>query len=112
MSDLCTVSFPGLTGTQYVFRIYTLDTMFKPLGGVYAMLDRYPKPDGLGYLASPIYFGETSDLSSRFDNHHRQGCFDRSGVNCVAVHLDGDDRSRLSKEADLIARWNPECNQQ
>lgn len=29
---------------------------------------------------NPIYVGETGDLSTRFDSHHRQSCFDRSGV--------------------------------
>lgn len=112
MADLGTVTFEGQSGRQYEFRIYTLDTPFKALGGVYGMLHRYSKPDGNGYYANPIYFGETGDLSSRFDNHHRQACFNRNGVNCIAVHLDGDSPSRLSKETDLIRRWNPTCNQQ
>lgn len=90
--------------------MYTLDTSFKALGAVYGIINRYRKPEGDGYYATPLYFGQTGDLSRRFDDHHRQRCFDRNGANCIGVHLDEDEKSRLAKETDLIRKWDPECN--
>ncbi len=112
MAGLGPVTFEGVYGEQYLFQIYTLDTTFKPLGAVYAILDRHPNPQGGGYLATPIYFGQTGDLSARFEDHHRQLCFARNGANCIGIHLDGDETSRRAKETDLIRRWKPTCNQQ
>ena len=111
MADLGTVIFEGQSGRQYEFRLYTLDTSFRAVGAVYAVCHSVPKPGG-GYTVTPLYFGQTGDLSSRFEGHHRQACFTRNNANSIAIHLDGDERSRLAKETDLIRRWNPECNRQ
>lgn len=110
MAEIGPITFAGQSGRQYGFQMYTLGTPFKALGAVYVMLYRYQKPDG--WYATPIYFGETGDLSTRFNGHHRQACFDRNGVNCVGIHLDGDEQSRRTKETDLIRKWDPECNRQ
>lgn len=110
--DLGTVVFEGQSGQQYAFQVYTLDTTFRRVGAVYAVVNRYSKPEGGGYYVTPLYFGQTSDLSARFEGHHRQRCFDRNNANAIAIRLDGDERSRLAKETDLIRRWDPECNRQ
>lgn len=112
MADIGPVTFEGQSGRQYGFQVYTLGTEFRPLGAVYGICHRYPKPEGNGYYVTPLYFGETGDLSTRFDGHHRQRCFDRNGANCIGVHLDGDEKSRRAKETDLIRKWDPECNRQ
>lgn len=112
MADLGTVIFEAQSGRQYEFHVYSLNTTFKPLGAVYGVLYRYWKPEESRYYFVPLYFGETGDLSTRFDGHHRQGCFDRNGANCVGIHLDGDEKSRRAKETDLIRKWDPTCNRQ
>lgn len=111
MADLGTVTFQGQSGRQYEFHIYPPDTTFRAVGAVYLMAHRYPKPDS-GHYVTPIYFGETGSLPERFANHHRQACFDRNNVNCVAIHQDADAESRRAKETDLIRRWDPTCNRQ
>jgi hypothetical protein len=63
-------------------------------------------------VTDALYFGQTGDITSRFEGHHRQECFKRNSANAVGFHVDEDEKSRLAKETDLIRRWNPPCNQQ
>lgn len=112
MAELETVTFGGQSGRQYEFRTYTLDTTFRSVGAVYGMLHRYWKQDEGRYYFVPLYFGQTGDLTARFEGHHRQRCFDQNGANCIGVHVDADERSRFAKETDLIRKWDPTCNRQ
>ncbi len=112
MAELGTVTFVGQSGRQYEFQTYSLDTIFRPVGAVYGMFQRYWKQDVGRYYFVPLYFGQTGDMSNRFGDHHRQRCFDQNGVNCIGVHMDADERSRFAKETDLIRQWDPTCNRQ
>ena len=57
-----------------------------------------------------IYVGQTEDLSIRFDNHHKQDCFDRHNKNCICVYGEQDENNRLLIEQDLIETYGPPCN--
>ncbi|MGC2517256.1 MAG: hypothetical protein WA383_22260, partial [Terriglobales bacterium] len=45
--------------------------------------------------------GETGDLSTRFDDHHKADCFAQHNANCICTHGDEDEESRLAKTARL-----------
>lgn len=89
--------------------LYPLDTSFKALGAVYFVTRRVPKPEG-GGSHTYLYVGETGDLSTRFDDHHKQTSFDQHNANCIGIHLDSSQKSRLSKESDLHLGHEWLCN--
>jgi hypothetical protein len=101
----------GASGTTYDFSVHSKDVTFKALGAVYAITKRYKKSDDK-FGHDVIYIGQTKDLSTRFYDHHREVCFDRNNWNCICVHLDSNESSRLKKESDLIEKHDPPCNKQ
>ena len=70
---------------------------------------RTPKAGG-GGSHQFIYVGQTGDLSNRPLNHHKKGCFDRHGANSLLIHVEANERSRLTIERDLIELLDPPCN--
>lgn len=109
MARLGTLTLRGASGQQYVFDVYAFDTDFEALGAVYAITRRTRKEDD-SYSHTTIYIGETGDLSTRFDGHHKEDCFVQHDANCKCIHLDDDEDSRFAKEADLIDNLKPPCN--
>jgi hypothetical protein len=110
MAKLSTITFTGASGTDYKFNVYPWDTNFEEdYGAVYFVTERRRKPDG-GYSHTRIYIGQTEDLSTRFDNHHKQDCFDEHNANCVCVHEEQDEDTRIEVEKDLINKYHPPCN--
>lgn len=95
----------GKSGNKYDFDVYRWGTEFKPLGGVYAVLKE--RSDG---RFDVIYIGQTGDLSERFDDHHKAGCFSRHNKTHIGVHLCSSEQRRLVIERDLIANYQPPCN--
>lgn len=69
----------GKSGKKYEFNIYTLDTNFNPVGGVYIFIRLYKNQYSL------IYCGKTEDLSTRFDNHHKADCIEDNNANRLCV---------------------------
>ncbi len=57
-----------------------------------------------------LYIGQTGDLSTRFDNHHNQPCFDRNGKTHIGIHLESSEARRFEIETDLVRNYNPACN--
>ena len=109
MAKLGALTLTGASGQTYDFEVYTFDTDFNAVGAVYAITHRAQKEDG-SYSHAVIYIGETGDLSTRFDDHHKKDCFAQYNANCKCIRLDDDEDSRRAKEADLIAKYNPPCN--
>jgi len=99
----------GKSGTMYPFKVYPMGQAFKALGGVYAITKRELRL-GNAPLYHFVYIGETGDLSTRFDNHHKQACFDKAGADFIGVHLDGAQKSRTSTESDILAAHKWPCN--
>lgn len=108
MSKLRTIVFTGASGARYQFDIYSWDTEFNAVGAVYFITRRTVSRGKSSHQR--IYVGETGDLSTRFDNHHKVDCFEEYQANCKCIHRDGNKRSRLAKEEDLIENYNPPCN--
>lgn len=104
MSKETTVTLKGASGKTYDFDVYPWGTSFKPLGALYTVLKKNLQNFQIHYV------GQTDDLSSRFNNHHKQSCFDRNGKTHIAVHLESSESVRLSKESDLVGNYNSGCN--
>jgi len=82
-----------------------MDAALKDKGGNYC----FAKETSRGRW-KPIYFGETRDLSERFDNHHKMDCIKKEGATGLHAHINEDEDDRLAEEADLVDKWNPPCN--
>ncbi len=104
------VMFAGGQGNKYNFTPYSWGAnIAEGFGGVHFVTNRYEKSGG-DISHKVIYIGETEDLSARFDDHHKQSCFDEKGVNCVCIHGEQDEEKRLFIEQDLINNYDPPCN--
>ncbi len=106
MSKETTITLEGASGRNYEFDVYPWGTSFKPLGAVYTVLKKPPSNFTI------LYIGQTGDLSIRFDDHHKQACFDRNSKTHIGIHLESTESSRLAVEADLLANYSPVCNGQ
>ncbi|MHC1622985.1 MAG: GIY-YIG nuclease family protein [Candidatus Methanospirareceae archaeon] len=110
MAKLGTITFTGASGTDYEFNVYLWDISFKKdHGAVYIVTKRTQKSDG-GHFHTIIYVGQTGDLSTRFNDHHKQECFDSNNKNCVCVYGEQDEDACLEIEQDLIDNYDPPCN--
>ena len=99
----------GASGKKYTFYVYPMSAEFKQVGGVYAFTLATPKTGG-GNTHSILYVGQTGDLSSRFDDHHKEDCFVRRGANRHCAMVVENEETRLAIERDLIDSYNPPCN--
>ena len=106
MADQGTITWPGESGQKYRYWIYDIDTTFNPAPANYI----FARKTETGAFA-PIYIGQTGDISERFDNHHKMPCIKQHGATHIHVHKsDDDEKIRMAEESDLIAKWNPPCN--
>lgn len=103
-----TLTLTGQSGTEYPFNVYSLDSYFGEVSAVYVVTKRYMKGDN--YSHTIIYIGQTDNLKERFDNHHKQVCFDENDANTLCVHQELSEKTRLTIETDLIEAYSPSCN--
>ncbi len=106
---MATVTLKGKSGKAYKFEVYDLDGSSSAGAGVYAVTDRHQSTQG-GYTHTVIYIGQAHDLGNRFADHHKAKCFTDHGANSLCLHADEYEQSRVVKEGDLIAAYNPPCN--
>ena len=57
-----------------------------------------------------VYIGQTGDLSTRHDNHHKEDCFRQQRATHIAAFVENNEQARLDAEADLIKAYDPPCN--
>lgn len=57
-----------------------------------------------------LYIGQTGDLSERFDDHHKQECFQRNVRTHIGVRSAPTETERLAIERDLLGNYKPPCN--
>lgn len=110
MGKIADATFKGEKGS-YSFEVYPSDTSFNAVGAVYIFTKRVVGTNGKG-KHTLLYIGETDSLQDRIPNHEKWSCVTRNGVNCICVHTDDDEKSRLSKETDLRHANNTPCNDQ
>ncbi len=108
MSKLADADFMAKSGKIYQFQVYEWGNEFAAVGAVYAITKR-TVTGGKG-SHNFIYFGQTGDLSERFEDHPQASCFLKNGVNCICVHFESDEKIRLAIEADFIEAYGTPCN--
>jgi len=106
MSKNETVSVKGASGANYTFYVYPWGTDLKSIGGVYMVLRNSTSNGNYDIL----YIGQTSDLSERFDNHHKKPCFDRNRKTHISAKVESSEQRRLTIESDLLGNYNTTCN--
>ena len=110
MSKIADATFRGKNGS-YGFDVYSIDTEFNDVGAVYIFTKRVVDSNGKGSHTF-LYIGQTDSLRDRIPNHEKWDCVNRNGVNCICIHRDDDEDSRIAKQTDLRARNSTPCNDQ
>ncbi|MEK6746755.1 MAG: hypothetical protein AABY33_06965 [Pseudomonadota bacterium] len=106
LTETKTIIWTGQSGKEYQYWIYPINTSFNAKSGNYC----FSKETSSGYW-TPLYFGESEDLSGRFDNHHKIDMAIRRGATHIHAHVNnGSKIARINEETDLIRKWNPPCN--
>ena len=105
MAKIESISLKGCSGKTYNFDVYPKGTNFKALGAVYCISKRQNNNHSL------IYLGVTDDISTRFNDHHKERCFVNNGANCVSIHLCSSEQERLMIEKDILCNYNFPCNE-
>jgi hypothetical protein len=106
MAEAPTINWTGKSGKTYRYWIYRFWPSLKAEAGNYIFAKETSPSHWL-----PVYIGQTSNLSERFDAHHKFQTAQRHGATHIHVRLnDGGDQARRNEEYDLIARWNPPAN--
>jgi hypothetical protein len=100
MATVGNITAHGKSGTPYPFRLYSLDTRFKAIGGIYIFLCGQ----------TPVYCGQTGDLSTRFDGHHKAAEISLHRADCIGVLVEEDEDRRLAIERDLLENYMWPCN--
>ena len=101
-----TVNWPGKSGRKYLYWVYKLPLNIRNDPGNYI----FAKEISPGKW-TPVYIGETKDLSERFDDHHKMPCIEQNGSTHIHVRVNKDgQRARRDEVANLIAEWHPPCN--
>lgn len=57
-----------------------------------------------------IYIGQSENVAERFENHHKESCFDRNGATHVLVHVVHTEKRRREIEEDLLDKQSTPCN--
>ena len=100
------IKWDGRSGKEYKYWIYKIGVSFESIPANYCFAEE-PKPNHW----RPIYFGETEDISERFDDHNKIGCIREQGATHIPVHKSNRDKeARCAEETDLINKWQPKCN--
>ena len=110
MAKIADVDFNGKIG-KYKFEVYPLDTKFNCVGAVYIFTKRLVNAENVG-SHELIYIGQTESLADRIPTHEKWPCVNKNNANCICVHLDENEKSRLDKETDLRAANKTQCNDQ
>lgn len=110
MAKISDVVLSGHTG-RYTFEVYPTDTTFSPIGAVYVFTNRTVDANGTG-SHTLLYIGQTDSLATRIPNHEKWPCAQRNGANCICIHADNGETSRINKETDLRAAHTTPCNDQ
>ena len=108
MAEAATIKWPGKSGTEYTYWIYPIETTFSEVPGNY-IFAKETSPRNW----SPVYIGQTKNLSDRLSDHEKEKCAKRNGATHIHAHkTDGGEAVRKAEEKDLITRWKPPCNEQ
>ncbi|MFY9227526.1 MAG: hypothetical protein WAQ98_32945 [Blastocatellia bacterium] len=110
MAKIADITFKGKSGS-YSFEVYPKNTSFNDVGAVYIFTKRKVSSDKKA-THTLLYIGQTDSLKKRIPNHEKWPCVEENGVNCICVHRDDNEKSRLNKETDLRVSNQTPCNEQ
>ena len=101
MASIGVVRLTGKSGNQYAFKAFLLGTTFKKdLGAVYVLTRRrHVKPDG-HFAHKQLQMGQTADLRLPLPDAAESAA--KSGANCICVHPEKDEATRLGIQQDLV----------
>lgn len=117
VSDLkVNMTLQGASGKTYFFNLFGYSTFdqlknaFKPLAAIYVFSQRYVSEDT--YTHHLLYLGQTSDLATRFDSHHKENEITAYYGNCIWIHVfNGSEKEREEAEKDILASYDFPCNE-
>lgn len=109
MASLGRTVLTGESGVNYRFRIFALGTKFRKKSGVYVITNRSNNDEGV-HRHTTLLVGQTEDVSQPFERHSKARALAEHGANCICLHPDESEASRLQKERDLVASLHPVCN--
>ena len=96
-----TFSIQGKSGNKHTFGIYAIGTPFSSTGGVYIFTRRHQDTHGK-HTHQIVYCGITGDLSTRFNNHHKETEIKKNNANCICVMFENSEKQRANIEADIL----------
>jgi hypothetical protein len=108
MAETPTVMWPGDTGISYRYEIYPIETTLAARAGNYIFAKK-----ATPHHWTPVYVGETADLSLRLYAHHQDDCITRNGATHIHAHVsDSGNQARRDEECAIRRLWKPPCNEQ
>lgn len=111
-----TTTLKGKSGNEYTFKLYSFDNfdeLSEEIAGKLAALYLFTKRNLKNgkYVHDYIYLGETSDISTRYGNHHKRRCITSHGSNCIGFFFtDKDEEERKAMEKDILEANDFPCN--
>ena len=109
MAKITTMTLKGKSGAVYGFDVYPINSNWNSVAAVYVASKRTVDAAGKGHHTL-IYVGVTEDLKGRHSGHHKEDCFTKNGANCLSLHMEEDEDTRLAIEEDLLAAHSWPCN--
>ena len=108
MGKISTMTFIGQSGTEYKFNVWTRDTSFNDVGGVYIFSNRNSQTKNHRVL----YVGQTQSFKDRRLQHHEEWdkCANQRGGNVICTYQENSSIQRRRIERDLINNYDPPCN--
>ena len=109
MNAIGSLTFQGISGNAYEFVAYPWDADFETISAVYVITKFVVQPGESPYY-TPIYVGQTDNLSNHFDSHPKTECIARYGANCVCILPIEDNQYRSQVESQIKANYKLVCN--
>ncbi|MBA4312205.1 MAG: hypothetical protein C0417_06210 [Chlorobiaceae bacterium] len=106
MDGLGNVRIKGVSGKEYKFRAYPLETKFSHFGAVYFITSRNHQINGK-ISHSRIYCGMANDMSLQIDN---TSSFKDYDANCICILPQDDTDVRIAIENDIRKNYTLLCN--
>lgn len=109
------LTLDGASGKQYIFDLFSFEDFdelkdaFRALPAVYVFTRRSQVGDGFSH--DLVYLGETEDLSSRFNAHHKKQCIIAHRANCIGLYGVSKNEDLKEIEADILSTYDFPCNE-
>ncbi|MBI3049769.1 MAG: hypothetical protein HYY76_15800 [Acidobacteria bacterium] len=100
------IYWEGQSGKEYLYWIHRIGTFFNNDPGNYI----YAKEVEPGSWVA-LYIGHTASLQNQLADPEKDACAKRNGATHVHVHTTrAGEARRAAEQADLVAKWEPACN--